>query len=63
MSLFQTSVPVPSPASGIIEERYVEDGTTVKAGVKLFKLKLVGMDSHCFLLQSSTNCKFHKYTP
>lgn len=37
----KTSVPVPSPASGIIEELYVEDGTTVKAGVKLFKLKLV----------------------
>lgn len=37
----KTSVPVPSPASGIIEEKFVEDGTTVKAGVKLFKLKLV----------------------
>ncbi|XP_034233471.1 dihydrolipoyllysine-residue succinyltransferase component of 2-oxoglutarate dehydrogenase complex, mitochondrial-like [Thrips palmi] len=37
----KTSVPVPSPASGIIEELFVEDGTTVKAGVKLFKLKLV----------------------
>ncbi|KAJ1523725.1 hypothetical protein ONE63_001558 [Megalurothrips usitatus] len=36
----KTSVPVTSPASGVIEERYVEDGTTVKAGVKLFKLKL-----------------------
>ncbi|KAK3907630.1 Dihydrolipoyllysine-residue succinyltransferase component of 2-oxoglutarate dehydrogenase complex, mitochondrial [Frankliniella fusca] len=36
----KTSVPVPSPANGTIEERYVEDGTTVKAGVPLFKLKL-----------------------
>ncbi|KAJ9575955.1 hypothetical protein L9F63_007182 [Diploptera punctata] len=38
----KTSVPVPSPASGIIEERYVEDGATVKAGQKLFKLKVTG---------------------
>ncbi|KAK7863316.1 hypothetical protein R5R35_004384 [Gryllus longicercus] len=38
----KTSVPVPSPASGIIEERYVEDGTTVKAGQQLFKLKVTG---------------------
>jgi 2-oxoglutarate dehydrogenase E2 component (dihydrolipoamide succinyltransferase) len=39
---FQTSVPVPSPGAGIIEERCVEDGATVKAGEKLFKLKLTG---------------------
>jgi multidrug efflux pump subunit AcrA (membrane-fusion protein) len=40
--VFQTSVPVPSPGAGIIEERFVEDGATVKAGEKLFKLKLTG---------------------
>lgn len=36
----QTSVPVPSPGSGVIEERFVEDGSTVKAGQKLFSIKL-----------------------
>ncbi|KAG8257575.1 hypothetical protein J6590_046263 [Homalodisca vitripennis] len=36
----KTSVPVPSPGAGVIEELYVEDGTSVKAGQKLFKLKL-----------------------
>jgi biotin carboxyl carrier protein len=41
--MFQTSVPVPSPGAGVIEERFVEDGATVKAGAKLFKLKLTGM--------------------
>jgi hypothetical protein len=40
--VFQTSVPVPSPGAGVIEERFVEDGATVKAGEKLFKLKLTG---------------------
>ncbi|XP_008192723.2 dihydrolipoyllysine-residue succinyltransferase component of 2-oxoglutarate dehydrogenase complex, mitochondrial [Tribolium castaneum] len=38
----KTSVPVPAPANGIIEEMYVEDGATVKAGQNLFKLKLTG---------------------
>jgi 2-oxoglutarate dehydrogenase E2 component (dihydrolipoamide succinyltransferase) len=41
--VFQTSVPVPSPGAGVIEERFVEDGATVKAGEKLFKLKLTGI--------------------
>ncbi|XP_054261973.1 dihydrolipoyllysine-residue succinyltransferase component of 2-oxoglutarate dehydrogenase complex, mitochondrial [Macrosteles quadrilineatus] len=36
----KTSVPVPAPGAGVIEERYVEDGTSVKAGQKLFKIKL-----------------------
>lgn len=36
----KTSVPVPSPGAGVIEERFVEDGATVKTGEKLFKLKL-----------------------
>jgi 2-oxoglutarate dehydrogenase E2 component (dihydrolipoamide succinyltransferase) len=40
--VFQTAVPVPSPGAGVIEERFVEDGATVKAGQKLFKLKLIG---------------------
>lgn len=40
--LFQTSVPVPAPGAGVIEERFVDDGATVKTGEKLFKLKLIG---------------------
>lgn len=38
----KTSVPVPSPAGGVIEEFYVAEGATVKAGQKLFKLKITG---------------------
>jgi len=38
----KTSIPVPSPASGIVEELYVEDGATVVAGQQLFKLKVTG---------------------
>lgn len=36
----KTSVPVPSPKSGIVEEYLVEDGQTVTAGTPLFKLKI-----------------------
>nr|CAD7255723.1 unnamed protein product [Timema shepardi] len=36
--VLQTSIPAPD--NGIIEERFVEDGATVKAGQKLFKLKV-----------------------
>ena len=36
----KTSLAVPSPKSGIIEELLVEDGTTVEQGTPLFKLKL-----------------------
>nr|CAD7443788.1 unnamed protein product [Timema bartmani] len=39
-SITQTSVAVPAPENGIIEELFVEDGATVKAGQKLFKLKV-----------------------
>lgn len=35
----KTTVGVPTPVSGVIEEIYVQDGDTVKAGQKLFKLK------------------------
>lgn len=35
----KTSMPVPAPCNGIIEERLVEDGATVKAGQALFKIK------------------------
>lgn len=38
----KTTVGVPSPAHGIIEEIYVSDGDTVKAGQQLFKLKITG---------------------
>ncbi|XP_021933806.1 dihydrolipoyllysine-residue succinyltransferase component of 2-oxoglutarate dehydrogenase complex, mitochondrial [Zootermopsis nevadensis] len=37
----KTSVPVPAPGAGVIEERFVDDGATVKTGEKLFKLKLI----------------------
>jgi len=36
----KTSVPVPSPAAGVIEELLVEDGSTVSPGAKLLKLKV-----------------------
>merc|ERR1711962_1251056 len=36
----KTSVPVPSPGSGVIEALHVEDGSTVQPGAKLLKLKL-----------------------
>lgn len=35
----KTTVGVPTPVSGVVEEIYVQDGDTVKAGQKLFKLK------------------------
>lgn len=38
----KTTVGVPSPAHGIIEEIYVADGDTVKAAQQLFKLKVTG---------------------
>ncbi|CAL8111513.1 unnamed protein product [Orchesella dallaii] len=38
----KTSIPVPAPGSGIIEERFVDDGATVKAGQQLFKIKITG---------------------
>merc|ERR1719166_317972 len=36
----KTSVPVPSPAAGVVLELLVEDGATVSPGTKLVKLKL-----------------------
>jgi 2-oxoglutarate dehydrogenase E2 component (dihydrolipoamide succinyltransferase) len=36
----KTTVNVPAPSHGIIEEIYVADGDTVKAGQQLFKLKV-----------------------
>ena len=35
----KTSVPVPSPCSGVIEELLVEDGATVSPGTQLAKIK------------------------
>lgn len=35
----KTTVGVPTPVSGIIEEIFVQDGDTVKAGQDLFKIK------------------------
>lgn len=36
----KTTVGVPSPAAGVIEQIFVADGDTVKAGQQLFKLKV-----------------------
>jgi len=36
----KTSVPVPSPANGVVEELLVEDGSTVSPGTKLLKIKI-----------------------
>lgn len=36
----KTSVPVPSPCAGVIEELLVEDGSTVSPGTKLIKIKV-----------------------
>jgi len=38
----KTTVGVPSPGHGIIEEIFVADGDTVKAGQQLFRLKITG---------------------
>lgn len=38
----KTTVGVPSPAHGIIEEIFVADGDTVKSAQQLFKLKVTG---------------------
>lgn len=38
----KTSMPVPSPGSGIIEEIFVKDGDTVKPGMDLFKINITG---------------------
>uniref|UniRef100_A0A182IWA5 Dihydrolipoyllysine-residue succinyltransferase component of 2-oxoglutarate dehydrogenase complex, mitochondrial n=1 Tax=Anopheles atroparvus TaxID=41427 RepID=A0A182IWA5_ANOAO len=38
----KTTVGVPAPGHGIIEEIYVADGDTVKAGQQLFKMKITG---------------------
>lgn len=35
----KTTVGVPCPLAGVIEEIYVQDGDTVKSGQQLFKLK------------------------
>jgi 2-oxoglutarate dehydrogenase E2 component (dihydrolipoamide succinyltransferase) len=36
----KTSVPVPSPVAGVIEQLLVEDGSTVSPGAKLVKIKV-----------------------
>lgn len=42
MFLLKTSVPVPSPVNGVIENRLVEDGATVTAGQELCKITITG---------------------
>ncbi|CAG0897804.1 unnamed protein product [Cyprideis torosa] len=36
----KTAIPVPSPVSGVIAELFVEDGSTVQAGTKLFRVTI-----------------------
>lgn len=36
----KTTVGVPAPSAGVIEEIFVQDGDTVKAGQQLFKMKV-----------------------
>ena len=38
----QTSIPVPSSVSGVIEELLVADGDTVTAGTDLCKIRITG---------------------
>lgn len=38
----KTSVPVPSPGSGVIVDTFVENGATVKAGQELFSIDITG---------------------
>lgn len=42
---FQTSVQVPAPAAGVIEELLVPDGGKVEGGTPLFKLRKGGVYS------------------
>lgn len=42
---FQTSVQVPAPAAGVIEELLVPDGGRVEGGTSLFKLRKGGLFS------------------
>ncbi|CAG0903879.1 unnamed protein product [Darwinula stevensoni] len=37
-----TAIQVHAPAAGVIEELFVEDGASVQAGAKLFKLRITG---------------------
>ena len=39
METDKTSVPIPSPVAGVIEELLVEDGATVQPGKELAKIK------------------------
>lgn len=36
----KTSVPIPSPTNGIVEEALIPDGTTVKAGQEIVRIKV-----------------------
>ncbi|GAB6021753.1 hypothetical protein CHUAL_004331 [Chamberlinius hualienensis] len=35
----KTSIPIPAPFAGVIEERFAEDGATVQPGLKLFRIR------------------------
>lgn len=50
LTFLQTSVQVPAPAAGVIEELLVPDGGKVEGGVPLFKLRKGGALCHHFPL-------------
>lgn len=54
----KTSVPVPSPGNGVIEELLVADGTTVKAGQPIFKINITGL---YLLFIKSNPIRSHRY--
>lgn len=49
-TFLQTSVQVPAPAAGVIEELLVPDGGKVEGGTPLFKLRKGGALCHHFPL-------------
>ena len=54
---FQTSVQVPSPASGVIEELLIADGGRVEGGTPLFKLRKGGQELDIIMLRLKTKTK------
>ena len=40
--IFQTSIPIPSPAGGVITSLLVNDGDTVEAGAQLCTIEVGG---------------------
>lgn len=53
---YQTSVQVPSPAAGVIEELLVPDGGKVEGGTPLFKLRKGGLKDCVSAEKCSDSC-------